>query len=72
MEQFIKNPLVLSLIQSGVRAALMFTAGAVGLEVKQGEVDTVVGTIAALVLAGISIGWSAWNHKKNIALPPKE
>jgi hypothetical protein len=59
-----------STVQSLVRAGLMAAAGALAIEVREGDLNTTVGVVTSVLLAAISVGWSAFNHKTNIQAPP--
>lgn len=59
-----------SIISSLVRAGLMASAGALAIKVQAHDMDTTVGIVTSIVLAGVSLLWSAVNHKKNIDAPP--
>ncbi len=62
--------IVNSMIQSVVRAGLVAAAGAMALKVQTHDLDTTVGVVSAILLTLVSLGWSAFTHKKNINSPP--
>jgi len=64
------SPIFKSMVQSIVRAALVGAAGAAAIKVQDGQIDSTVGLVTALLLTGISLGWSAFTHQKNINSPP--
>ena len=59
-----------STVQSLVRAGLMAAAGALAIEVREGDLNTTVGVVTSILLTAISVFWSASTHKKNINTPP--
>lgn len=65
-----QSPIFVSMAQSVVRASLLAAAGGAAIKVQEGEMNTAVGVVTAVLLSLISLGWSAFNHKKNINMTP--
>jgi hypothetical protein len=66
----LSNPVAKSTVESIVRAALVAAATWAGVEFGADTLGTTASALAVLLVAAISIAWSAITHKRNVLTPP--
>jgi hypothetical protein len=66
----LSSPVAKSTVESIVRAALVAAATWAGVEFGADTLGTTASALAVLLVAAISIAWSALTHKRNVLTPP--
>lgn len=64
------NPVLKSTIESLIRALLVAAATWAGIELAPDTVGPAVTALGAIVVAAITLGWSAYRHKQNVLIDP--
>jgi hypothetical protein len=66
----LSSPVAKSTVESIVRAVLVAAATWAGVEFGADTLGTTASALAVLLVAAISIAWSAITHKRNVLTPP--